>query len=52
MSTVRDDAWQQFASTLRGSLIRPSDAAYDEARHVWNGDEASTAWARDFWQAA
>ena len=26
-----------FAATLRGQLIRPEDAEYDEARHVWNG---------------
>ena len=26
-----------FAATLRGQLIRPEDAGYDEARHVWNG---------------
>ena len=26
-----------FAATLRGQLIHPEDAGYDEARHVWNG---------------
>jgi FAD/FMN-containing dehydrogenase len=26
-----------FADSLRGTLIRPTDGAYDEARRVWNG---------------
>jgi FAD/FMN-containing dehydrogenase len=26
-----------FARTLSGTLVRPSDAAYDDARAVWNG---------------
>src|SRR5262245_31787451 len=30
-------AVQAFATALRGQLIRPSDAAYEEARHVYNG---------------
>jgi FAD/FMN-containing dehydrogenase len=27
----------KFAATLRGGLLRPSDAGYDAARKVWNG---------------
>ena len=28
---------QEFAASLRGALLQPGDAAYDEARIVWNG---------------
>ena len=28
---------QDFASNLRGPLLRPGDGGYDEARKVWNG---------------
>lgn len=28
---------EQFASKLRGELLRPSDPAYEQARLVWNG---------------
>jgi FAD/FMN-containing dehydrogenase len=28
---------QNFAASLRGKLIRPNDAEYDDARAVWNG---------------
>ena len=36
--TVLDEATVQgFTSSLRGSLLGPSDAGYDEARTVWNG---------------
>src|SRR2546423_15155994 len=28
---------QDLRSALRGSLVLPDDAAYDEARSVWNG---------------
>ena len=27
----------QFRQRLQGNLVRPGDAGYDEARHVWNG---------------
>src|SRR5437879_2082910 len=30
-------AVQGFADSLRGSLLRPGDGGYDEARKVWNG---------------
>ncbi|RDZ48624.1 hypothetical protein C5B86_03925 [Haloferax sp. Atlit-19N] len=32
-----DEAIDKFAGTLRGSLLRPDDEGYDEARTVWNG---------------
>ena len=34
-STAR--RWRVSSSTFRGQLIRPDDAAYDQARQVWNG---------------
>lgn len=30
-------AVQKFKASLRGELIRPGDAGYDDARKVWNG---------------
>src|SRR5262245_32268460 len=36
---VLDDATVQgFQTSLRGSLLRPGDAGYDEARQVWNAN--------------
>jgi len=36
--TVLDEATVQgFKASVRGSLLRPDDAGYDEARTVWNG---------------
>ena len=35
-STRTDEAVGGFADTLRGSLVRPDDKGYDEARTVWN----------------
>lgn len=34
---VPNDAITALASQLRGDLIQPGDAAYDEVRKVWNG---------------
>lgn len=31
-----DEAIADFAGTLRGTLLRPDDEGYDEARTVWN----------------
>jgi FAD/FMN-containing dehydrogenase len=36
--TVLGDATvAEFADALRGEVIRPGDAAYEEARQIWNG---------------
>ena len=32
-----ESSMKQFRSSLRGEILRPSDAGYDEARRVWNG---------------
>jgi hypothetical protein len=32
-----DIAAQKLAATMPGAVIAPDDAAYEEARHVWNG---------------
>jgi hypothetical protein len=29
--------WSQLGNQLRGELVLPTDAAYDDARRVWNG---------------
>lgn len=34
---VPEWAVEEFGSRLRGELMRPGDAGYDEARRVWNG---------------
>src|SRR5437763_4217285 len=34
---LEEAAVQQVADGLRGPLLRPGDAGYDEARRVWNG---------------
>jgi FAD binding domain/Berberine and berberine like len=34
---IEDKEIQQFASSLRGPLLRPGDAGYDHARVIWNG---------------
>jgi hypothetical protein len=36
-AVVGEASLQELEEALRGELIRPSDAAYDEARAVWNG---------------
>ncbi len=36
-SAIDEAAVVQFGTALRGELIRPNDAAYDEARKLWNG---------------
>jgi len=34
--TISPDAIDEFAGRIRGQLIRPGDADYEEARHIWN----------------
>ena len=34
---LEDATLQQFRASLRGELLRPSDAGYEAARQVWNG---------------
>jgi len=36
-SDLKEHRIQEFKTRLQGELIRPGDAAYDEARAVWNG---------------
>ena len=36
-SIVGEASLQELEESLRGELIRPADAGYDEARAVWNG---------------
>ena len=35
--SLEETAIQEFAARLRGSLLRPSDAGYEQARQVYNG---------------
>ncbi|MFD1684850.1 FAD-binding oxidoreductase [Halobellus litoreus] len=35
-SKIDNDALDEFSGSLRGSLLRPDDEGYDEARAVWN----------------
>lgn len=38
MGSPSANALAAFAKTLNGSMLLPADAAYDEARALWNGD--------------
>ncbi|CAN5901247.1 FAD-binding oxidoreductase [soil metagenome] len=35
-TAVKDETLQQFGSSLRGSLVQPNDALYDDSRKVYN----------------
>lgn len=37
MATLDEDAIAEFGASLRGQLLRPGDASYDEARSIYNG---------------
>jgi hypothetical protein len=34
---IEEAAVEELKASLHGPLLRPGDAAYDEARKVWNG---------------
>jgi len=34
---LTDQAAEQFKQSIRGTVLRPVDAGYDDARKVWNG---------------
>ena len=36
-TTLAEGSVAELAESLRGELIRPADAGYDEARSIWNG---------------
>lgn len=36
MDTMQQDVVQGLKATLRGPLLQPGDAGYDEARQIWN----------------
>ncbi|WP_428671423.1 FAD-binding oxidoreductase, partial [Roseibium sp.] len=36
-NTVSADTISGFSETVRGELILPGDAGYEDARHIWNG---------------
>src|ERR1700675_4009042 len=36
-SVLKESAIQDFKAGLRGTLLRPAEAGYDEARKIWNG---------------
>ncbi|MGA7669248.1 MAG: FAD-binding oxidoreductase [Nitrolancea sp.] len=33
---IDEEAIQEFSETLRGTLLKPGNPAYDDARHIWN----------------
>jgi len=37
IGVLRDNEIQELKAQLRGALLTPEDAAYDETRKVWNG---------------
>jgi hypothetical protein len=39
---IDNERIEEFEGELRGNVIRPDDAEYDDARAVWNGDPMTT----------
>ena len=37
LSVLQEATIHTFQARLRGALLRPGDAGYDDARMVWNG---------------
>lgn len=37
MAKIDDETIRKFKGSLRGELIQPNDASYDDARKIWNG---------------
>ncbi|KCZ71095.1 FAD/FMN-dependent dehydrogenase [Candidatus Methanoperedens nitroreducens] len=37
MVKIDEETIQKFKESMRGELIRPGDAGYDDARKIWNG---------------
>ena len=37
MAKIDDEIIEKFKGSLRGELIQPNDASYDDARKIWNG---------------
>jgi hypothetical protein len=36
-SILKESVFQNLKARLRGALLRPGEAGYDEARKIWNG---------------
>ena len=37
ISVLQEATIQEFKARLRGALLRPGEAGYDDARTIWNG---------------
>ena len=53
---LEETAVQELVSRMRGELLRPGDAGYEQARQVYNGmidkhNERMIEWASDYWMA-
>ena len=43
---TRNFAWQELAGVLRGPLLLPGGAGYEERRRVWNGARSTSCSSR------
>src|SRR6516164_249906 len=53
---LEETAVQELVSRMRGELLRPGDAGYEQARQVYNAmidkhNERMIEWASDYWMA-